>query len=147
MHKTFLVNIPVDNDNFIEMQCPYCKSRLRINRKVWENGTIDKLFCPSCGLPDTIQSFITNEVRKNYYVQANNYINSMVSNMLKGFKSSKFIKFDYKPTKNSEEHPILFLQTDVSMVVCKSCGGISKVREIDKIAGYYCPICGDENND
>ncbi|MBQ7352200.1 MAG: hypothetical protein IJW59_05030 [Clostridia bacterium] len=142
---TFTTQIPVDEEGYIELQCQHCNSRFRMHREIWEEGTNDKLFCPSCGIPSKIQSFLTKEVVDNYQTQVSNYINNTIEQLFSGFKNTKYIKFNHKPIKNKQEHQILFIEKDVYLSRCSTCGQIVKIKEIDKIAGFYCPICGDEN--
>ena len=45
--KTFEINIPVDEDGFLEMECDFCKNRFMISSEVYKNESYLHFFCPN----------------------------------------------------------------------------------------------------
>ena len=81
MSETLSVTIYPDNEGFITYECPYCESafKLRVDDVNDEEWPIDDLFCPYCGLTDTIERFLSEDVVNEVKAQAYNYAVKMLN--------------------------------------------------------------------
>lgn len=65
--KIFNSNIKIlgDDEGFIILECPYCKSEFKLSSKdLQDRGDIYfELFCPYCGLSKEIKYFYTKEIK------------------------------------------------------------------------------------
>lgn len=152
MEKVSLeMSIPLDEDNFIEMECDYCKNRFMLHRDVYEDEEHINFFCPICGFPNRINTFFVPEVLELAQQKALNYmydeINRTLGKSIKQINRSGFVKMTMDIPKKEIERELYAPSEDY--VKCrKSCCNIDvKVRNIDKETGTYCPICGGMNND
>lgn len=145
------MSIPLDEDNFIEMECDYCKNRFMLHRDVYEDEEHINFFCPICGLPNRINTFFVPEVLELAQQKALNYmydeINRTLGKSIKQINRSAFVKMTMnKPKKEVEKE--LYTPSEDYVKCKKNCCNIDvKVRNIDKETGTYCPICGGMNND
>ena len=59
------IKILGDDEGFIILECPYCKSEFKLSSKdLQDNGDIYfELFCPYCGLSKEIKHFYTKEIK------------------------------------------------------------------------------------
>lgn len=145
------ISIPLDEDNFIEMECDYCKNRFMLHIDVYESEEHINFFCPICGLPNRINTFFVPKVLELAQQKALDYMYDEIDRTLgKGIKQinrSGFVKMTVNKPKREVEKELYTPSEDY--VKCKkNCCHIDvKVRNIDKETGTYCPICGGMNND
>ena len=52
------ISVPLDKDCFIEMECDFCKNRFMLHRDVYESEENISFFCPICGLPNKINTYL-----------------------------------------------------------------------------------------
>ena len=48
------ISVPLDKENFIELECDFCKNRFMLHQDVYESDDNINFFCPICGLPNKI---------------------------------------------------------------------------------------------
>lgn len=51
------ISVPLDKENFIELECDFCKNRFMLHQDVYESDDNINFFCPICGLPNKINTF------------------------------------------------------------------------------------------
>ena len=56
------ISVPLDKENFIELECDFCKNRFMLHQDVYESDDNINFFCPICGLPNKINTFFVPEV-------------------------------------------------------------------------------------
>lgn len=145
------MSIPLDEDNFIEMECDYCKNRFMLHRDVYENEEHINFFCAICGLPNRINTFFVSEVLELAQQKALNYmydeINRTLGKSIQKINHSGFVKMTIsKPKKEVGKE--LYTPSENYVKCKKICCNIDvKIRNIDKETGTYCPICGGMTND
>ena len=64
--KIFNKNIKIlgDDEGYIILICPYCKSEFKVSSyDLQERGIYNELFCPYCGLSKEIKTFYTREIK------------------------------------------------------------------------------------
>lgn len=44
------ISVPLDKENFIELECDFCKNRFMLHQDVYESDDNINFFCPICGL-------------------------------------------------------------------------------------------------
>ena len=146
--KTFEIGIPVDPDGFVELECDYCKNRFMLHSDVYKNEEYLHFFCPICGLPNQINTFLCPEVLEKFQTIAYNYaleeMNRILSPAIKRINKSKFIRISTNLPRREPDKQ-LYLPTNVYELVRLNCCILHvKVQNFDKEVGIYCPICGGE---
>ena len=48
------ISVPLDKENFIELECDFCKNRFMLHQDVYESDDNINFFSPICGLPNKI---------------------------------------------------------------------------------------------
>ena len=58
------IEILGDDEGYIILVCPYCKSEFKVSAyDLQERGIYNELFCPYCGLTKEIKTFYTREIK------------------------------------------------------------------------------------
>ena len=145
---SFKISIPLDEDGFIEMECDYCKTRFMLHKEVFENEDNLNFFCPICGIPNSINSFLVPEViEKAQQIMANNFFEKLEKDLgrsIRQINKSGILKMSVRKPKRISERE-LYTPVENYVMCRKQCCSIDvKVKNIDKETGTYCPICGCE---
>ena len=94
--KTFEIEIPVDKDGFLEMECDFCKNRFMLHTDTFQDESYLHFFCPVCGLPNETDTFYCTEVLEKMEQVALNYMYSELERTLgksiKKFNKNGFVK-------------------------------------------------------
>lgn len=142
------IKLPMDNDGFTELQCPYCSIKFKVRNEEFIDIDHNNLYCPICGLTGEINTFYTKDVYDKAIEIAKKEMFDIINKTLfKGIKSTQ----SFKVTKNDidvNENKTL-IDSNYSMIITKlkCCNVHIKVREIDKFIGVYCPYCGGDFNE
>ena len=124
------ISVPLDKENFIELECDFCKNRFMLHQDVYESDDNINFFCPICGLPNKINTFFVPEVLEKAQQMAMNYmldeLERTVGKCIKKINKSGFVKMSMKSPKCAK----------------KCCNIDIKVTNMDKETGTYCPVCG-----
>lgn len=59
------ISVPLDKENFIELECDFCKNRFMLHQDVYESDDNINFFCPICGLPNKINTFFARSFGKS----------------------------------------------------------------------------------
>ncbi|MGH1288373.1 hypothetical protein COF09_30395 [Bacillus toyonensis] len=142
----FDIQLPTDADGYFKMNCPYCNNKFKLSANEFKNTDITNLYCPICGLTNTISTFYSNELYEKAMALVKNYAEQQIYELLKGFKrksrSSKGLKIQVGK-KNVIHGPELHEQDDYLVIVKKACcNSHVKVTELDKWIDPYCSYCG-----
>lgn len=147
MGNTLLeISVPLDKDCFIEMECDFCKNRFMLHQDVYESEDNINFFCPICGLPNKINTFIVPEVLEKAQQMAMNYmfeeLERTLGKSIKQNNKSGFIKMSMKSPKKEVEKELYTPSVDYIKCAKRCCNIDIKVMGIDKETGTYCPVCG-----
>ncbi len=142
----FSLQIPLDEDGFLEMECDYCKGRFMLTKETFEDEENLNFFCPICGLPNRINAFYCPEVLETAEkIAANCIMDKVYRDLSKSFNSfNKNGLFKLSMDKPKHEQ-VSELYTPVNQYKKKrlSCCDIYiKISSFDEAIGIYCPICG-----
>ena len=134
----FTIEIPLDDDGFIEMECDYCKNRFMLHQSVYSDEANLHFFCPICGLP--------NNVLEAAQQKAINYmkdeIQRQIGPTIRNINRNGFFKMSLDVPKNEPEKE-LYKPINEYTISHQCCCNIDvKVLELDNLIGIYCPICG-----
>lgn len=90
----FKISIPTDNENYFQLNCPYCRHNFKLNSDEFNENDKPNLYCPACGLTNEIQTFYTPQIYKKAEAIAMNYVEDQLGNMFKqlGKKTLKTLK-------------------------------------------------------
>ena len=139
------IELPVDNDGFIEYECPHCQKVFRLNKNLFmDSETYIALYCPYCGLSAAIGSFYTTECAvyiKEYAEQlALEELNKSFKAMEKSTRNS-IIKFKAGKIQVSEPDKLILHPYVDNICRCNKCN--NKYKTEGKIIATYCPYCGE----
>ena len=145
----FNVSIPLDEDEFIEMECDFCKGRFMIHKDTYENDENIHFFCPICGLPNRVDTFFCPEVLERAQQEAANYamelLDKELSRSIRQINKSGFLKMSVNKTGRTMPKE-LYTPTDSYEIIHEDCCGVDvKIQNFDQEIGIYCPICGRDN--
>jgi len=146
MSTTMSISIPLDEDGYLLLQCPHCKSFFKVLSEDYKSADVDELWCPICGLksenfwPDKVielakakvlNSFIGDSEKELARISASTSRQSLIT--LKVSSTSK------------REHEAEILPAVDSFVKseCNFCGKSIKVKPLDKYVGSFCAYCGE----
>ena len=110
------VEILGDDEGYIILICPYCKSEFKVSSyDLQERGIYNELFCPYCGLSKEVKTFYTREIKskatkvgkENYNIQ-----NDENKSDLNGEKYSK-MKNNNKLCNKTNKKPLKSQQGDI----------------------------------
>lgn len=144
--KTIHFSIPLDDDGFVTLQCPFCNKHFKISGADAEDETNFELFCPYCGLVTGPNNFLSDEVKEKALRLVENYLyemlNGFTDNIDKMFKKNDFIKVK-KSSKFEMNSPKIIVESDnMETYKLPCCERKIKASLIDD--NMYCPFCGGE---
>ena len=142
----FTIEIPLDDDGFIEMECFYCKNRFMLHQSVFSDEANIHFFCPICGLPNDINAFYCPEVLEAVQQKAINYMKDEIQRQLgstiRSINKNSFFKMSLDVPKNEPEKELYKPIKEYTLSHQCCCDIDVKVLELDNLIGIYCPICG-----
>ena len=142
----FTIEIPLDDDGFIEMECDYCKNRFMLHQSVYSDEANLHFFCPICGLPNNINTFYCPEVLEAAQQKAINYMKDEIQRQLgstiRSINKNSFFKMSLDVPKNEPEKELYKPIKEYTLSHQCCCDIDVKVLELDNLIGIYCPICG-----
>lgn len=140
------IEIPLDDDGFIEMECDYCKNRFMLHQSVYDDESNLHFFCPVCGLPNSIDSFYCPEVLEAFQQKAANYLDNEIQRQLastiKRFNKNGLIKLSLDTPQRTPEKELYKPSNEYVLSHQYCCDVDVKVLYLDNQIGIYCPICG-----
>lgn len=144
--ETIEFTIPVDEDGFVTLKCPFCAKHFKITGTDANDQDIYEMFCPYCGLVTEPSEFLTDEVKEKALRLALNYRNDILNNFMddieKLFKGSDMITFE-KGKGFEMNSPKTIIETEnMDTYKMSCCDREIKVISIDN--ELYCPFCGGE---
>lgn len=113
------ISVPLDKENFIELECDFCKNRFMLHQDVYESDDNINFFCPICGLPNKINTFFVPEVLEKAQQMAMNYmldeLERTVGKCIKKINKSGFVKMSMKSPKENMRrsctHHLMIIQS------------------------------------
>lgn len=135
--------IPLDEDGFVELQCPFCNELFKLSYEELNADDVIDLFCPSCGLTDSPKSFLTKELIESINIMMANRFKEMINKNLKKVKNnSKAIKITTKEFKLETEKKLFVKNNNVDLVEFECCSKYAKVSNLVRENEAFCPYCG-----
>ncbi|QHE52784.1 TFIIB-type zinc ribbon-containing protein [Pontibacillus sp. HMF3514] len=138
------ISIPTDSEGYYSLECPYCGERFKsLGGDIDSEDTLE-LFCPSCGLVDESNSFVSQDVIEHAQTLAINHLkqqlNKTFKNTNRNMKGSG-ISFDFKEMK--EEQPKELKEDEqLDQIELHCCEKTIKVHADQTRETIYCPFCG-----
>lgn len=141
---TMQIEIPTDNDGFTLLQCPLCGEFFKVRPSDYEDDGILELCCPACGLYG--DNYFTDDVIELAEAMAHNVAMDLIHKEMKkierNFKGGAIkLKAENKP-KKQYENPICATIDVLVVTHFRCCKRESKIKQLLKICGSYCPFCG-----
>lgn len=142
----FKISIPSDDEGYISFECPFCGDRFKLQIDEFRDMDKTNLFCPICGLTNTINNFYSKDVIEKAMEVAEKYAVDLINKMLKDIERSSrgnsFIKIKANEIK-TERSKILYENIDELIIEeTRCCNKHLKIKALDKFIGAYCPYCG-----
>lgn len=110
------IEILGDDEGYIILVCPYCKSEFKVSSyDLQERGIYNELFCPYCGLSKEIKTFYTREIKSKATKvgkENSNIQNDENESDLNGEKNSK-MKYNNKLCDTTNKKPLKSKQGDI----------------------------------
>lgn len=136
-------NVPIDDDGYVSLQCPFCREAFKITPSDYEAEENFQLYCPYCGLVSE-EGFHTDEIKEHAFDLAQNHCNELINqfmkNMERQFKGNGFASFEAGKPLPIKKPKTLIEPTDMQEVSLKCCK--KKIKVQYRVNGAYCPFCG-----
>lgn len=146
---SFEIAMEGDRDGYVTFECPFCGSSfgLRADEVKNEDGYMDKIYCPYCGLNNDFDSFLPNEIIEQAKEIAYNWmieqLNQTFEKMTKDINTHQgIVKMRYKPLKKNEISEIHSHEGVEEAFECENCNHHVKVLYVTGSSLVYCPYCG-----
>lgn len=140
-------SIPLDDDGFVTLECPFCKKAFKISGTDAEEENFE-LFCPNCGLVAEPSEFLSDEVKEKALRLAENHmyemLNGFLSDMDKMFKNNDLIKVKAGPKFKMNSPKIIIESDNMETYILACCKRKIKASLVDE--SIYCPFCGGETH-
>lgn len=137
------ISIPLDEDGFLELQCPFCNEVFRLDNDEVQSDDVLGIFCPNCGLTGELNDFYTDDVIESAQIAAMNLAKEMLNESFKKMEKKSGGFFKVKEKLKTEPEKIIFLKNkDVEPMFFTCCEKSAKVSFNLKENGAYCPYCG-----
>ncbi|MEK5520860.1 TFIIB-type zinc ribbon-containing protein [Heyndrickxia sp. FSL W8-0423] len=142
------LSIPLDDEGFVTLQCPFCNCHFKITGTDAMDESVYELFCPQCGLVAEPNDFLSDEVIERAMRLAENYVfeslNDFQNNVNKSFKNNKFVKVKTGPEFKMNSPKIIVESDNMETYSVPCCERLVKTSLIDDT--LYCPFCGGETH-
>ena len=143
MNKIIEFNIPIDDDGFVSLQCPFCKDNFKISADDFKADDVYQLYCPYCGLVSE-DGFHTDDIKEHALDIAKNEANAMINQFSKDLekmlKGNNFVSFKAGASRPMKKPKTLIEPTDMQEITLKCCD--KKIKVQYRLNGVYCPFCG-----
>lgn len=146
--KTSELSIPLDDEGYVSLTCPYCHERFKLKGNDFNDESIYELFCPYCGLKAFPKEFYTDDVidqvkviGKNYAVDA---INQFTKDLERIFKNTDNVTFTRGREIEKENLKEMIEPPDLQIQYLKCCKREIKIFKTTNLV--YCPFCGGISN-
>lgn len=139
----FNLEIPTDSDGFASLQCPFCNERFKLTSNFINEIDIDELYCPYCGLQNSFENFLTDEVKILAEAKLQNMATDFLRDNLESLKdslSSDFFDVTIEEDFNTVNEPEVIENDDMYKKTLSCCNCDVKLNE--NIDSCYCPKCG-----
>lgn len=139
------IEMPIDEDGFVLLQCNLCGEYFKMKAKDIEAEENISIWCPYCGLKG--DNYIPEEVKEIAIKKAINEMNNMIYSSFKDLETSTRknkscrIKSGKKP-KEEEIQPIKAKINKLEDKEYKCCKKKVKIKPLLIETGSYCPFCG-----
>jgi hypothetical protein len=141
-------SIPLDDDGYITLQCPFCDKQFKALGEDFEDESIYEIFCPHCGLVSEPSDFLSDEIIEKGMSLAENHmyeiLNGFISDLEKGFKNNDLIRVKTGPKFKMNSPKTIIESDNMETYQLNCCERTIKVSLIDDT--LYCPFCGGETN-
>ncbi|MCU7679313.1 hypothetical protein ACWGKR_24370 [Bacillus thuringiensis] len=147
MTKKFVITKPSDLAGFSSFKCSLCGEEFKLRPDEVQEDDVLELFCPSCGIPSSVSTYYTEDIKENALIIAENEVANMINDLFKGLektsKKSKNIKFKAKKQNTSKPIKELYEKDDLNEILFLCCNRNAKLS-ILTTAGHppFCPYCG-----
>jgi hypothetical protein len=143
MDKVIEFSIPIDDEGFVSLQCPFCHEAFKVTAGDFESEDIYQLYCPYCGLVAE-DGFHTDDMQEHALNLVENERNSMMNQFGKElesmFSGNDLISFKAEKNLPIKQPKTLIEPTDMYEVDLKCCD--KKIKLQYRVNGAYCPFCG-----
>lgn len=141
-------SIPLDDDGFVTLQCPFCDKHFKTSGGDFEDDSIYELFCPYCGLVAEPSDFLSDEAIEKGMRLAENHmyeiLNGFKKDLEKTFKNNDFIKIKTGPEFKMNAQKTIIESDNIESYQLVCCQRTIKASLIDDT--LYCPFCGGETH-
>lgn len=136
------ITLQADENGLITLQCERCSTRFKVESDYLNNELEGDIFCPSCGIPSSLNDFYPEEVRKHAIAVAEMEAMKMIQDAFSGIKS-KYIKVTSTKIPRVDTNKVFADKDfDMQVIITDCCKKQVGVKNIETISGHYCPYCG-----
>lgn len=146
MQKNFIISKQSDIDGFNSFKCSLCSEEFKLESSESQDEDVLELFCPNCGIPSPIPTYITDDILEHASTLVMNEAMSMLDNMFKNLERStrgnKHVTFKRGKSLPVEQPRSLYENDDLEKIEFLCCGRKAKLSILSKTIKPFCPYCG-----
>lgn len=136
------ITIQSDENGMITLQCDRCKTRFKVEVEYLNEELEGDIYCPACGMPSELSDFFPEEIREQALAAAENEALKMIQEAFSGLNSKNFKVTNTKIPRVDTKKVFSDKDFDMQVTEMQCCKKKIGLRNMDAIAGYYCPYCG-----
>lgn len=134
--------LQADEEGLVTLQCDRCKARFKMDCTYLSEELNGDIWCPSCGIPESLNTFWPEEVVAEAAKVAFMEAEILINQAFKGL-NSKYNKVKTHPVHRVDTD-LTFKNKDYDMgiVSVECCAKKVGLKPLEYASGYYCPYCG-----
>lgn len=146
---TFEISIPCDDEGFLTLSCPACSEQFKLLADDYDNDNVIDIFCPYCGLSNSTSDFLTEDVIEAATREAENHAMKMIDKslgkMVKDLNKSGFIEAKIKGDFKESAPKDLLEENNMKIIKFECCAKEIKITDNMPNSLFYCCFCGVDN--
>ncbi|OCA97242.1 hypothetical protein [Clostridium beijerinckii] len=142
--ETLSFSIPLDEEGFVTLKCPYCGEGFKVLSTIVNDESIIELFCPYCGLVHESNEFFQPDIIEQAKILAYNNILRKIDEEFEKLerqtKNNKYMQFKKGKDIDKLGEKELIEPNALQNLIVPCCNTEIKMDITNSVA--YCPICG-----
>ena len=139
-----VVEVPLDDEGFLALQCPTCGGRFKLTAAVFEEHAWQYLTCALCGIARGRSLFHPPDVMRAAVAKVQASIIGKFDRMMGGLeRATRGQLVSFKRVRRTPVRiPRLRAVTDLVVTDLRCCRDKVKLPLASAVALFYCPLCG-----
>lgn len=144
--ESFEIEFEGDSEGYVTYECPFCDEQFKLVASEIQDEYVklEELFCPYCGLVDSLDKFYSKEVVEYIQSFAAEWMMKAIHKNSGLIRGSKNIKVDFKKVTYTPIGQPIEIDSVEEVFVCKMCEKNEKVLCNIGFSKIFCAYCGGD---